>query len=750
MRHFFMGLVLFVAGASFGLWIGTAGAARMGDEVEEAEVQRSDLVRGEIAVEALDEPLAPVPGGEHGRTLPVSHALSTVEFDRALLALAARLPAPGGSQSLAGRITDEKGAPIEGATIRVTGPARDRSEVMPTRDPADVGRAYDPTQTIDGLSRYMAESVMAGLTPAGLSFTDANGRFGIDGLADGNYRIQTFAENYVFDPGAAHTGDDVEIVGRSVTTFMLDVVDSDGRAPESATIVIPDTSGRGDHFRWSPDAPFIRIPARVVTLQAFAGELTRSSRGELRAEARSKLATLDYDVNGGGPHRLELEAFPTVVVEITTNSETAESVETWCDLVRGIQRIAVEPTSGTRFLAFDVAPGPYVVEVGRGDGPAEAVREIVVDAGRTEVELELGPVDPKRFIVARCVDTEGRPIQDVWNFGVSYTTDRSSMGSSMSSKARAGGEYWLSLERQLPGSSRHSRASMTSLTLAARSRSRGEVSKEIDPLAQRVDFVFQDPCDLMVKVEGVLRPGLRVDLETMADDGEWRRTVQPEDVPGDGSLMFSALRPGPSRVLLAHESSPRGVHLAEARIDIREGKNVVTLESPEIHDLVILVPDHEDKSFELLVEEGGQYVRAGRADPKGEDRIVFRGLPPGSYRVRYRGRLRHIFADYVVPCGEVVFSPAPVVGYEVISLRDGSPAKQIGLRVGDVLVRVDEIEPSDDSFLLAFTSRVAREEGATIYIERGGSIVEVPARLETPPARPRLGLGATFEPRAQY
>ena len=753
MRQLFFGLLLLLTGMAIGFFVGRGsgpGSAAAASGLNIALASDVDLPASEAAAENTE--LAPVPtSAERSSAGSIdSTGASMPDLEREFMSLAARFPAPQGEMSLDGSVLGEDGGPIEGATVLVTGPRRERIASRVAQDPAKVGRGFDGQPRINPMFSLYAQQLIQSLNPAGSSVTDAKGHFLLSGLAEGTYQIEVLAEDFVFERSSGTAGETVEIYGRPVVTFELSVLDPSGVPPAEATIMLHGGKGRDQRFQWTPDAPELRVPSRLVALQAFTGEINRVGQGEYRASARTSILSLDWDSDGRGPHALELKAFPSVHVDVVAGPDAGQPFEPWCELVRDSQRIEAKQEAGRPFAAFDVAPGPYTVEVGRGDGPAEVTRQITVGEGRTELSVELGPLDPARYMIVHCVDAAGRPVLDIWNFGASIRMDRKSMGTSIRTKARPNGEYWLSLERGMLGSGTTRRAEITSLTLIARSPSQGEIQKEVDPHAQRVEFLFQKPCDLIVEVDGALSPGLSVTVERPKQEGEgWQQSGSRTDVPGDGSVAFQSLAPGSARVVLRHVDSPWQVHMAAVTIELRGGKNEVRLTAGETHELVVLVPDLESKRFELYAEEDGEFVRKDYAEPDENDRLTFQFLPAGRYRVQYRGKFGPIFAHYDVPCGEVVFEPSLIDGFEVISVREGSVAEELGLRVGDVLLGVDHIRPSQGTFVLEFTSRAVRPEGTLLKLRRSGTVVEIPVRLNEPPTRPMLGHGARFKTLSQ-
>ncbi|MEM9802278.1 MAG: hypothetical protein AAGA20_18270 [Planctomycetota bacterium] len=747
MRSLFTSLALLILGVALGFALARS--------LEVDATKRSIARAAELAT--LDPPqlereepalLEPEPASDGRDEIATTSFDRDADFDAAVFALLDRLPRTEGDGVVSGRALDDAGDPIARATVIVSGPLEQTAPAPQAMDSSRVGRAYEPSAPLDPVMSWYARQVLVSIRRAGRAQTSSDGSFRVDGLGPGSYSVQAYAMDFQFDPAVAAAGAEIELLGRAVTTFELAVVRPDGLVPEEAMIVVRQQNGQRMQYRWTPDSPTLRVTSWTATVQALVGDVTRVSGDEYRAAERSTIRTLDRAADGPGPHRLEVVGYPSVRVDVVPGPDAGQPFEPWCDLVRDGQRISVKAKDGAPFVALDVTAGPYAVEVGRGDGPAEATRDIVVDEGRTDVRIELGPLDPTRYLVVTCVDTSGRPIQDVSDFGVSIRMGRRSVSASIRTKARPRGEYWLSLERWRFMTDPVERSEITSLELTARSASRGSVSRSVDPAAERFEFLFETPCELVVEVVGVLDARLRARVEAPPAEGQerWQRVGDRVDVPGDGAVAFTALAPGTARVVVFHEDSPFGLPLAVQEVELAPGPNRVRVEVTATHDLVVLVPDRAGEPFELLQEVEGSFKQRDYVKAGDDERIVFEGLPPGRYRVRPRTGLRNRFAEYDVPCAPVVYQPVAIGGYEVVALPDGSPAATLGLRLGDILLKVDGVDADAEMFLAEFTSRTMRDEGALLLVRRAGKVIEVPARFDDGlPARGILGHGARFE-----
>ena len=768
MRHFFTGLTLLLIGLAIGLPLGSrmdsnAGFATDGAERGATDAGPSKETSDRPHVAAIDsvDPRGARSTGELTADSRSTVTRSAASFDAEIARLATRLSDDADAARdgvITGRVLDSDGAPIAGADVVLRGPSpwgRTNSRIV---DSASVGRSYAESGATQGQGLGYLESLIRGSASAASLVTGAQGSFRAEGLLPGQYTVSVYAEDFVFDPNRGGTGDKLEFIGHPVLTFELEVVMPDGTAPPEATVVLVQDQRRGTQFRWTPESPGLRVASPTTMVQVLCGRVVLVSNSEWRADARSEIRRLDFATDGRGPHLFELAAYPSVHIDVTPSPDAGLPFEPWCDLVRGETRTPVESTEAGVFAAYDITSGTYTVEVGRGDGLAEESREVTVDVGRVDVSIELGALDESRFLIIQCHDNSGRPVMDIRSFGIMMSVGGTHVSTSSLAKPRANGEYWLSIERDLHFQDVLDRSAITSLTLVARSTRLGELTKKIDLEANRVELLFEERCDLVVDVTGDIPAGIVAFVEVPPDEpavgtdgagrprrNPWRRLGQRIDVPGDGSVAFSALPVGVARVVLAYRNTHGSMHLTHVDVELRAGGNRAQIEAPELCEFVVLVPGGEGQIFVLMKERNGEFVRETQVQAKADERLVFRNIAAGRYRVSKRGGVRSRSADYVVPCGEVVFEPDRIVGYEVVAIREGSIAEQIGLRVGDVLVGVDHLGAEAENFLVEFTSRVARPEGTTLVLRQGSGRSELAVRLDDPPARSMLGHGARFE-----
>jgi putative serine protease PepD len=73
------------------------------------------------------------------------------------------------------------------------------------------------------------------------------------------------------------------------------------------------------------------------------------------------------------------------------------------------------------------------------------------------------------------------------------------------------------------------------------------------------------------------------------------------------------------------------------------------------------------------------------------------------------------------------------LGVEVVEIAEGSGAAASSLRIGDVIVRVDDTEITDPTSLGAAIATYQPGDTVTVTIERSGTIQDVSVTLGTRP-----------------
>ena len=228
------------------------------------------------------------------------------------------------------------------------------------------------------------------------------------------------------------------------------------------------------------------------------------SWNEYSASLTSETRTVDLDADGEGPHVFELQPQYLLEVDLAEPGLSLDNLTPWVD-ARGAEDSeprALSRTSDGPFVLNGLEPGTYTVRAGRTKDEPLVERAVEIVEASTALTLELPPIEPSDFLVARCVDGSGRAVQDVtFRSRVESSTRWTSSG--LRGDARPGGEHWIAWSTiRSQGIEPEG-----GFTLVARSKSLGSRDARVAPGAERVEIVFESPADVTVLVQGAERRG---------------------------------------------------------------------------------------------------------------------------------------------------------------------------------------------------------------------------------------------------
>lgn len=683
-----------VAGAALGLMFGSSD--RPAPELGSTHaVEHSRSISGSDSDDRSAELAAPAAQELDGSSVEESVNASQRRIARrAARAAAARVSieadeSTGGTATITGLVTDEFGTPIVRATILSNG-VRGTAVRRAPRDSRSVGRGWDGFEDLESMLEEDARATLSRRAKKKFAVADDEGRFEIEGLAEGIHGIQCYAEGFTFPFAKAQTGASITLIGKRVGTFEIQPVLPHGETPTTATVAVVDADERQTLYNWTREEPVVRLPERIARLQVLQGDLVEVYYMTYAAEFASDVRVVDLDRDGDGPHEFELAPFTHLRITVRDTSSAAPPIEPWVKLSpSGSDDFETLRNNGDGpVVANGLAPGRYDIHVGRGSGDPEVEHVVDLTPGKNEIEIELPEVNPARFIVATCVDQEGRALSDL-EFYYQGHRENGSRSGGIRPLARPGGEYWISVDDL-----RYGDEEFVSIDLKVTSPTHGTLERVVDMESKRVHFEFREACHLTVEV--IRNDPVAVRVDVGYDEPTSVQPIYGRDVIelGVSEAMGTALvqpRDAYIAVRLTGDDRWGGEPVIEERVQLAPGERRVSLTVPPLHQVVVLVPNSKTGTRVRLfrVSDDGQYKNVTSAQTDENARARLTDVVPGPYmlQVETDDSLGQMYID--VPTSEVRFEAFDVNGYRVSKVEEGTVGDRIGLRVGDVLTKIN-------------------------------------------------------------
>lgn len=760
-----------IAGAALGVLLGSSSADPA--YAADSSIGRGDSVeRGSTSVErsapnrlaSVSEGTRPgvaITGGDDGLDRAAGSASRAVAA-RVEATVAADVAESTWTGVITGVAVDVNGAPLEHVTV-VSGntPSSSRYQVS-GRSTKGVGRAYAGPKDLDEQLESRAKSILKSKKLRRVTTTDAEGRFRLEGLQPGEHRLSGYLEGLVFSSATVMTGDSGRLVGTEVTAFELDFRLPDGTQPES--VLMLRTSNRSSAtYEWSPEEPTFRTKLRAVSFTAYAGNITRPDYRAYVSDFESAETSLDADLDGLGPHTIELKTRRVLRVTVDDQSTLQPRVKPWVKLLTGNDAAATDITplledaqslsrgKDSVYLVADVVPGPALIAAGRGDIEAEVTAKVEIVEGVTEVSLVLGEVDMERFLVVNCVGPSQRPLMDV-SFQFRAQRGGSSSSGGATAIAREPGVYWIAMS-ELTNDKEWT--DELEVTLTASSSAYGSLTKEISRSQGSIDLKFQASCELVVHMDGDLSPGFRVAATALTEEDDAgqkaRRYSRDSKAPdADGNVRFSGLQPGRMVVALrkGNNSNNWSEPVAWEEIVLQAGSNELSMQAPTFHDVVIYAPDmDEGDDFWLQIDKGDAntgYFGGNSVSLDENLRATFKDVAAGNYIVQSWGSGQQLM-KISVPTGEVVFEAEKINAYIAQGVESGKLADKAGIREGDIVIGIDGEAIDGDDFYQALWLGL-RKGTVSLALVRGGQNVNATVGPAEKPKKAWEEMGVNWMP----
>jgi len=507
-----------------------------------------------------------------------------------------------------------------------------------------------------------------------------------------------------------------------VEAAQLEVVRWDGAA--GAASVLP----------WRPGDPSVRLSPGTYSLAATVERLRSDSR---RVVVSPDRPTPSVTLTLRPPPRGSLTVIGTVAADDPWSaprvylSRLDEGVTPDDSELLGSRLSGILPNrvpGGFQQTFKDLAPGNYLVGVGRRPGEVAARGTVTVTDGESEMTLAMPPVSRGDYRVVHVLDPGGVPLDGAQvssgYIGLSGFSWNGSAGI-----RRPDGSFWVL--PQLPFG-RRGGASVIAVTADGYGARLIPVGPD-----DEVSVRFEPPSSLTVFVDGIVDSGHEESVQVAIlpiisgiPEGP-RPFLGPTAKKPDarGAATFGDLQPGDFEISIqvhSPEDSLRGATVERRVVSLASGKNEVRMSLPGLSSLTVTVdPLPADGALHAwparfpLVDDT---VATVAVDEKGIARL--RHLPAGRYVLR-RAREGEIFEEMLVAIpgeDQVAFRPGRLDAVRVVSADGGRALAAAGFHAGDVLVEVDRAAFGSIAELVRLLDEAfAKGDACPVTVLRGGA-----------------------------
>lgn len=659
---------------------GTTAPARPGSTPQEVARERD-----EPPLPLSDEGLAPV---QEAEPVAVEAALAPLSETR-VQESPARVEVSAtaswhGTEELWGRVEDLSGTGVAGVVIRASAHvARDR-----LLKSADIGQDA-PELSMEETLRKAAQRYTDARARRFQATTDVDGRFRFTGLPENDFHFEAYKRDYIVRPRneqawSVPAGSEVNFVATALVEVTVRITLPDGTEPNEAVVLCGVVRGgrtREDRWAWSPSGNVLRLPATEVELTATVDVASISSVDVDEADMRSEGVVLR--LTPGTPRAVDLVLegrsgirgrvlFPKDMVPASNVliRLLALGSATEVNLASLAEAEPVQWVQGLGDFAFlDIEPGFYALGITRSwNAPVEVNQIVEVGGGIESCVLELPPIDPADYLVARVFGPDGSQLRDV---RFRFRHEREDGGSSSFGVGGLPGEdgsYFTSVPLHSRASYYGEPTSLERFSLEAEHEQHGTKVQELTPGQGEVEFRFSEAAQLEVFVAGYQGGdyGGRVAIEVRNELERSARLPRgdPESVGPSAVVRLDALVPGVYELaLVLREPGSRHYSryaITTETVEVRAGENFARITMPTLYPLEVVVPlagESTRLSLHVIEGEDGAMTSRGRASCDAKGRALFDGLPAGEYALYARGGQIGGRMRLTIPSGEVVFTP---------------------------------------------------------------------------------------------
>jgi len=360
-----------------------------------------------------------------------------------------------GDGEISGTVRDPAGEPVAGVVVTAL------PESQPFDVSADRRRARERSHLDRDLSQVAAEAIQVELwrrSSRRTARTGPDGRFEIDGLADGMHRVRAFHDDFDVEPmqrNRARVQPDavVDFLARRVAEVPVSVRLAHGGAADHAWVVWRTENDNGRE-PWTKASDEVRLPVGTVQLKA-----------EVWTPAPMESAETELTVRDGEPNErveLALEGRRVLAASLKLPEGLVQprSVTYRLRLLDNRGSDDLDPASLLRDRApkkpwsrdpghaywADLEPGRYLVAAFLDGRRLLAHAEAEVEEGMTQVELPVDEDELGESIAVRLLGPDGGPVPGRARFRIRTTTKGRSRNHRVTAMQRDDGSWTVLLE----------------------------------------------------------------------------------------------------------------------------------------------------------------------------------------------------------------------------------------------------------------------------------------------------------------
>ncbi len=698
-------------------------------------------VRREVQAQQPPPPTAEIVSPERAR----------MESPSAASEASATLATRRGEGWVDGFVRDREGHPVAGVSIVLT-PAR----IVPSLPEPDLKDDGSDDESLEEAIRRFAAQWRRSRAERRTAVSDAEGRFRIEGLPEGNYRLQAQKPGWrIHGPSLMKSGDTADLEAVRLVEVPLDVRLPDGRAPSYAVVVLFHSTEGGrataeQRMGWSPQQASLwtepgrfevraEIPPEAEARAGVSGEWASPKVAVVASlTAPSQRVRLDLAPRLGIRGRVSPKhnALPEDVSSLTIVSvPLAPGQQAEDRLAQGFggDTEMAHRWYGFHFEFLDLTPGRYALFVKNGwNGPILGKTVVEVQDGVERVEIPITESAPGPSVIASVHGPDGEPVTDATFHLTVRQPNRSNGATPHVTPLDEPGRYRVALTEE---AAEALQSSTSSVWLSCESASLGAVEHEVHAVDETLVFGFAEPGTLVVHVLGYERPEvagrLRVDVRPVGTPSYHSYSLGEGRPGSDGTVRKTGLQPGRYIVSLQRNKGDdywSEERIAEKTVDIGPGVQRVELAVPELHTLTVLAPDLDDGDTLTLKAVGDLRTKQAVVE---NGRATFESLPAGSYLLMQQQGMDLQIQRVTVPAaGPVTLTPQPVNAMRIIVREPDGVYARAGFRDGDLVVAVDGEEFEGAAGLARVFLRGGARKESVFTVLRGGRRIDVHASFK--------------------